>query len=83
MAQEGCSAIWMSSPSRPVLGHIQIINGDNDPPYPCMLVDFSHIAQDAIWDRNTVALMEWGIRHPDGRVFGAVFLKNKDQPRVF
>ena len=42
-------------------------------------VDFSGIAQDAIWDRNTTARVEWGIRHPDGRVFGLVTLKNGDQ----
>lgn len=72
-----------------MVDHIEIINAEgNDPPFPFMIVnrfgmhvDLTNV-QGQLFDAPTVFKVEWGLRSPDGRVFGKVTLKN-GQSRTF
>lgn len=62
--------------------YVEILNGDNDPPLPFVIIDRvgHHVdlsqCGGELFDPPTTSRIIWGIRSPTGQTFGRVELKN-------
>jgi hypothetical protein len=64
------------------MARIEILNGAHIPPHAFMVVDGYGLQVDLsnvvgeLWDQETTARVDWGLRDTSNKVFGRVILKN-------